>query len=149
MRNSSISQIKILALKLSLILKNGDFLLLYGDIGTGKTTLTRYIINNIQKKNKKRQTEIPSPTFNIAFEYNIKNFIIRHFDLYRIKKKFEINNIGLFEETDNAITIVEWPELIKKKPKNYIKISFKYSKKINERNLRISSHGRCKEYEIN
>jgi tRNA threonylcarbamoyladenosine biosynthesis protein TsaE len=149
MRNSSISQIKILALKLSLILKKGDFLLLYGNIGTGKTTLARYIINNIQKKNKKRQTEIPSPTFNIAFEYNIKNFIIRHFDLYRIKKKLEINNIGLFEEMDNAITIVEWPELIKKKPKNYIKISFKYSKKINERNLRISSHGRCKEYEIN
>ncbi len=149
MRNSSISQIKILALKLSLILKKGDFLLLYGNIGTGKTTLARYIINNIQKKNKKRQTEIPSPTFNIAFEYNIKNYIIRHFDLYRIKKKFEINNIGLFEEIDNAITIVEWPELIKKKPKNYIKISFKYSKKINERNLRISSHGRCKDYEIN
>ena len=149
MRNSSISQIKILALKLSLILKKGDFLLLYGNIGTGKTTLARYIINNIQKKNKKRQTEIPSPTFNIAFEYNIKSFIIRHFDLYRIKKKFEINNIGLFEEIDNTITIVEWPELIKKKPKNYIKISFKYSKKINERNLRISSHGRCKDYEIN
>ena len=149
MRNSSISQIKILALKLSLILKKGDFLLLYGNIGTGKTTLARYIINNIQKKNKKRQTEIPSPTFNIAFEYNIKNFIIRHFDLYRIKKKFEINNIGLFEEMDNAITIVEWPELIKKKPKNYIKISLKNSKKKNERNLRISSHGRCKEYEIN
>ena len=82
-------------------------------------------------------------------EYNIKNFIVRHFDLYRIKKRFEINNIGLFEEMDNAITIVEWPELIKKKPKNYIKISFKYSKKINERNLRISLHGRCKEYEIN
>ena len=149
MRNSSISQIKILAHKLSLILKNGDFLLLYGDIGTGKTTLTRYIINNIQKKYKKRQTEIPSPTFNIAMEYNIKDFIVRHFDLYRIKKGFEINNIGLFEEIDNVITIVEWPELIKKKPKNYIKISFKYSKKINERNLRISSHGRCKEYEIN
>ena len=148
MRNSSISQIKNLAIKLSLNLKNGDFLLLYGNIGTGKTTLARYIINNIQKKNKKRQTEIPSPTFNIAFEYNIKNFIIRHFDLYRIKKNFEINNIGLFEEINNAITIVEWPELIKKKPKNYIKISFKYSKKINERNLRISSHGRCKEYEI-
>ena len=83
MRNSSISQIKILALKLSLILKKGDFLLLYGNIGTGKTTLARYIINNIQKKNKKKQTEIPSPTFNIAFEYNIKNFIIRHFDLYK------------------------------------------------------------------
>ena len=94
MRNSSISQIKILALKLSLILKKGDFLLLYGNIGTGKTTLARYIINNIQKKNKKRQTEIPSPTFNIAFEYNIKNFIIRHFDLYRLKKSSELKNIG-------------------------------------------------------
>ena len=75
MRNSSISQIKNLAIKLSLNLKNGDFLLLHGDIGTGKTTLTRFIINNIQKKYKKRQTEIPSPTFNIALEYNIKNFI--------------------------------------------------------------------------
>ncbi len=149
MRNSSINQIKDLAVQISLTLKNGDFLFLYGDIGVGKTTFTRFLINNLQKKYKKTQTEILSPTFNIAFEYNIKNQIVRHFDLYRIKKKFEINNIGLFEETDNAITIVEWPELIKKKPKNYIKISFEYSKKIDERNLRISPYGRCKEYEIN
>mgnify|MGYP002701194587 CR=1 FL=1 len=149
MRNSSISQIKNLALKLSLILKNGDFLLLYGDIGTGKTTLTRFIINNIQKKYKKRQTEIPSPTFNIAFEYNIKNFVVRHFDLYRIKKRFEINNIVLFEEIDNTITIVECPELIKKKPKNYIKISFKYSKKINKKNIIKNLHKKYKSYQIN
>ena len=144
MRNSSISQIKILAIKLSLNLKNGDFLLLDGDIGTGKTTLTRYIINNIQKKYKKRQTEIPSPTFNIALEYNIKNFVVRHFDLYRIKKRFEINNIGLFEEMDNTITIVEWPELIKKKHKNRIEIILKYTKNKNERNVSIKYFGTAK-----
>tara|TARA_S200000501_G_scaffold358638_1_gene383597 strand:+ start:522 stop:971 length:450 start_codon:yes stop_codon:yes gene_type:complete len=148
MRISSISQLKKLATKLSLILQSGDFLLLYGDIGVGKTTFTRFLINNIQKKYNKKQTEIPSPTFNIALEYNIKKIIIRHFDLYRIKKNLEINNIGLFEEINNAITIVEWPEIIKKKPKNYIKINFKYLKNSEERKLNIKLYGRCKKYEI-
>ena len=149
MRNSSKSQLKDLASKFSKIIKKGDYILLYGKIGTGKTTFTRFLINSLQKKNKKPQTEIPSPTFNIAIEYKIKNIIIRHFDLYRIKNNLEINNIGLFEEIDNVITVVEWPEIIRIKPKNYIKIYFKYSKKIDERNLRISSYGRCKQYEIN
>ena len=149
MRISSISQLKKLAIKLSSILKKGDFLLLYGDIGVGKTTLTRFLINNIQKKYKKKQTEIPSPTFNIALEYIVKKITIRHFDLYRIKRKSELINIGLFEDTGDAVTIVEWPEMIKKKPKNYIKIHLKYSNNLEERNLSINLYGRCKDYEIN
>ncbi len=149
MKISSLSQIKDLANKFSLILKKGDFLFLNGEIGVGKTTFTRFFINNLQSKFKEKKTEIPSPTFNIALEYKVKNIIIRHFDLYRLKKSSELKNIGLFEEMDNAITIVEWPKIVKNKPKNYIKINFKYSKNMEERNLSISLYGRCKKYAIN
>ena len=49
------------------------------------------------------------------FEYDIKNFTIEHYDLYRLKNEKEIKNIGLFANLEKNITIVEWPELIKKK----------------------------------
>ena len=62
-------------------------LLFYGNIGVGKTTFIRYMINYLQKKNGLETTEVPSPTFNIIKEYEINSLIVRHFDLYRIKDK--------------------------------------------------------------
>ena len=142
-------ELKRFSEKTSKFIKKFKTIFLYGELGVGKTTFVKYLINNLQKHEKTRITEIPSPTFNIVHEYKIKDFKILHYDLYRVKDTNELDNIGIFENNEDSLVLVEWPELIKKKPKNYIKISFKYSKKINERNLRISSHGRCKEYEIN
>ena len=62
-------------------------LLFYGNIGVGKTTFIRYLINYLQTKNGLEKTEIPSPTFNIINEYEINSLVVRHFDLYRIKDK--------------------------------------------------------------
>ena len=90
---------------LSSKIKVGDIIFLYGEIGVGKTTFVKYLINNLQKKEKTKITEIPSPTFNIVYEYRIKKKRIQHFDLYRLKKKKECLNIGLFEDDLSLIHI--------------------------------------------
>ena len=66
-------------------LENGDWIFLIGEIGVGKTTFTRYLINNLQNQKGLKETEVLSPTFNLLYEYEIKDLkIIR--DFYRIKK---------------------------------------------------------------
>ncbi len=103
--------------KLSTTVKKGDVLFFYGEIGVGKTTFIRYLINNLQKKNQLKLTEVPSPTFNLLNEYEIKELLIQHYDLFRLKNINETKNIGLLENYNNVLTLVEWPEKIKKKTK--------------------------------
>ena len=114
------------AKKFSRILKQGDVVLLYGEIGVGKTTFVRYLINSLENDSKIKLSEITSPTFSILNEYTIKNIIIYHYDLFRIKNTNEINNLGIYENLNNAITIIEWPERINKKIKNKYNLFFKY-----------------------
>ena len=146
MKISSISNLKKLSRNIKKKILPGDFILLYGEMGSGKTTFARFFINNYEKDNKIKKSEVLSPTFNISFEYSIKDFIIKHYDLYRLKKEAEIGHIGLFEDTEKSITLVEWPELIKKKPKNRIDIFFKYTDDLNKRIINIKSSGRLKNY---
>ena len=67
-------------------LEIGDCIFLIGEIGVGKTTFTRYLINNLQSQKGLKETEVLSPTFNLLYEYEIKDLKIMHYDLYRIKK---------------------------------------------------------------
>jgi len=120
-------------------IEKGDTFLLYGEIGVGKTTFTRLLINNLQNKNKLRNSEVLSPTFNILNEYQIKNLNIKHFDLYRIKNKEELNNIGLFEDKE-AIKIIEWPEILESIKINKIEFHFSYFNDFKSRNLTISTN---------
>ena len=129
-------------------IKVGDAILLYGDIGVGKTTSARILINLLQKKNNLKITEVPSPTFNIVHEYLIKNILVAHYDLYRLSSKKECNNIGLNEDLDNKINIIEWPEKIQKKPIDRIELYFRYKNNFVSRSLKIKKYGRCKKYEI-
>ena len=115
----------------------GDVIFLYGEIGVGKTTFVKYLINSIQKKKKEYLSEITSPTFNIMNEYQAKNLNINHFDLFRIDKTIDLNNIGLFNDYKNCLTIVEWPEKIKFKPDNRYELFFEYKKQSNKRFLKI------------
>ena len=118
-------------------LTNGDVIFLYGEIGVGKTTFAKYLINAIQKKKKEYLSEVASPTFNIMNEYQAKNINISHFDLFRIEKTIDLNNIGLFNDLKNTLTLVEWPEKIKFKPENRYELFFKYEKKSKKRFLKI------------
>ena len=127
-----------IAKKFSFFLKKGDVVFFYGEIGVGKTTFVRYLINNFQLNNKIRLTEVLSPTFNLLNEYEIKNIVIQHYDLFRLKSKKETENIGLLENTKNILTLVEWPEIIKNKPKNRIDLYFKYEQDSEKRSLLIN-----------
>ena len=83
---SSEKKTEELASKFSKKLKPGNVVFLYGEMGVGKTTFIRYLINNFQKNNKLELTEVTSPTFNLLNEYRINQFKINHYDLYRLKK---------------------------------------------------------------
>ena len=126
------------ARKFSKVLKVGDVVLLHGEIGAGKTTFIRYLINSLEKKNKVKQGEITSPTFSILNEYEIKNITIRHYDLFRIKDSNEIKNIGIYENIHDFITFIEWPDKIQKKIKKKYNLYFKYNSKLNMRSLEVS-----------
>ena len=139
MEISSIRDTKKLSENLSEIVKMGDAILLYGEIGVGKTTFIKHLINYLQSKLNKKITEIPSPTFNIVYEYKIEELIIQHYDLYRVKSEMELKNIGLFENQKESITLIEWPEIIREKPKNIIELNFNYEENLNKRSLIISS----------
>ena len=126
-----------LAKNFSKILKKGDVILLHGEIGVGKTTFVRHLVNCLQINNHLNQTEVTSPTFNLVNEYDVGIFKIEHYDLYRLKDSDEIKNIGLLENQKKILTLIEWPEKIDKKIRNKIDLFFKYSEDMNKRFLSI------------
>ena len=148
MKISSIPDLQKIVSSIKKILLPGDVIFLYGQIGVGKTTFVRLLVNNYEDEKKLKKSEVLSPTFNIVFEYDIRDFTIEHYDLYRIKNEKEIKNIGLFVNLNKNITIVEWPELIKNKPINRIDLFFEYTKDMNERILTIKTSGRLKDNEF-
>ena len=148
MKISSISELGKIADKIKKILLPGDVVFLHGEIGVGKTTFARLLINGFENEKKLKKSEILSPTFNIVFEYQIKEFTIKHFDLYRLKNSNDIKNVGLFENLEQSITLIEWPELIINKPENRFDLFFKYAEDYNERSLIIKTNGRLKNHEF-
>ena len=134
---SSEKKTEELANKLLKKLKLGDIIFLYGEIGVGKTTFVRYLINGFQKENNIKLTEVTSPTFNIINEYEINQAKINHYDLFRLKSVEETKNLGLFDNFTNSITLVEWPQIIKEKPKNLIEFDFKYENDHQQRYVEI------------
>ena len=135
-----------LAKKFTKYLKKGDVVFLYGEIGVGKTTFVRHLINNFQNNNNLLLSEVLSPTFNILNEYEIKDLIIQHYDLFRLKNADETKNIGLLENKTEVITLVEWPEKIENKQEKKIELRFEYDENLNKRFLTISG---LKEKELN
>ena len=148
MKISSIYDLEKISNKIKKKLAPGDVIFLYGEIGVGKTTFARLLINNYEKEKNLKVSEVLSPTFNIVFEYDIKKLTIKHYDLYRLKNDRDIKNIGLFEDLERTITLIEWPELIKEKPSNRIDLFFEYSENMIERSLIIKASGRLKIHEF-
>jgi len=148
MKISSIRELGKIADKIKKILSPGDVIFLYGEIGVGKTTFARLLINGFENEKKLKKSEVLSPTFNIVFEYEIKEFTIKHFDLYRLKNSNDIKNVGLSENLEQSITLIEWPELIINKPENRLDLFFEYAEDYNERSLIIKTNGRLKNHEF-
>ena len=123
-----------------------DCLFLIGEIGVGKTTLTRYLINNLQKQKGLSQTEVLSPTFNLLYEYEISDFKIMHYDLYRIKETKELKHLGIFSEELDAVKIVEWPDLIKTPHQDKLEVHLRYGEKENEREIEFKGQGKWESF---
>jgi tRNA threonylcarbamoyl adenosine modification protein YjeE len=138
-----------LSKKIGKLLSNGDMIFLYGEIGVGKTTFVRGLINNLEVEKGIDESQILSPTFNIVFDYEIKNLKIMHYDLYRLKNSKDVNELGIFAEINDHITLIEWPELIEKKPDNRIEMFFSYSDEdLRKRNLKINGYGKWNNYDF-
>ena len=107
---SSEETTKELAKDFSSYLKGGELILLYGEMGVGKTTFVKYLINQLQLEKKIQLTEITSPTFNLLNEYEVDDLVIKHYDLFRLKDKSEITNLDLFVNNKNTITFIIIPK---------------------------------------
>jgi tRNA threonylcarbamoyladenosine biosynthesis protein TsaE len=105
--------------RLALLLRPGDVVALKGDLGTGKTTLARGIVAALSPD----ATEVPSPTFTLVQTYPVllgggaggrRACELWHFDLYRLDRPEQIYELGLEEALAEAISLIEWPELIER-----------------------------------
>lgn len=105
---SELHQTIKLAEYLTTKIKIGTALTLIGDLGVGKTTLSSYIIQTILGED----VEVTSPTFNLVHHYPTKTHTIWHFDLYRLKHRDEVYELGIEEALNSGISIIEWPEII-------------------------------------
>ena len=145
---SSLKDTKKFSEKISKIIKLGDTIFLYGEIGVGKTTFVRFLVNHLEVENKIKKSDILSPTFNIVYEYEIGKTKIYHYDLYRLKNYKDILELGMFDISKDHIKIIEWPELIESKPKDRIDILFQYSKLKDSRKVKVIGFGKWKDYKF-
>ena len=97
----------------------GDIYLLQGELGVGKTTFVRLLINNLfVLNNLPKPSSIISPTFPILITYELNSSQIYHYDLYRVKSLKELEELDFFENLNNNITFIEWPEMLTSLPLN-------------------------------
>ena len=143
---NSLDQLSQISLKIIKKINDRDCILLFGEIGVGKTTLTRAIINNLQIQNKQNETAVLSPTFNLVYEYEIKNLKIMHYDLYRLKTEKEVQQLGVFDQDKNSIKIIEWAEILKDKQNNRLEIYLTYKSDENLRNIEFKGFGEWKDF---
>ena len=142
----SLDHLSLISQKISTNLSKEDCIFLIGRIGVGKTTFTRFLINYLQKKKGLKPTEVTSPTFNLLYEYNIKDIKIMHYDLYRVEKVDELDQLGIFLDDIDTIKIIEWPEIITTPLKNKLEIYINYGKKNNEREIKMIGFGKWKKF---
>jgi len=149
MKLESLQETENFSKKIAKIIKAGDVIFLYGEIGTGKTTFVRFLINHLEVENQTEKSDILSPTFNIVYNYEIGKIKIHHYDLFRLKNYKDIVELGMFDISKDYIKIVEWPELIEFKPKDRIDLSFEYTDFVNTRQVKINGFGKWRNYKFN
>ena len=138
---NSLNSLKEFAQNFSILLKKGDVICLFGQIGSGKTTFVREVIHHLQNSNNIQLEYVPSPTFSIMQTYKIKSLKIHHYDFFRLKKINEIDEMGFDQEQEDSISFVEWPDIIKEiLPENRLEIYINIIEK-NSREFKIKAYG--------
>ena len=133
----SLEHLNSLSRKIADKLAKNDCIFLIGEIGVGKTTFTRYLINYLQEKKGEKITEVLSPTFNLLYEYDLKDIKIMHYDLYRIREEKELKHLGIFLDKQDTIKIIEWPQLINIPLSDKLEIYIDYAKNEKEREIKF------------
>ena len=141
---NSLEHLNSLSQKVAEKLYKNDCIFLIGEIGVGKTTFTRYLINYLQKKNGEKITEVLSPTFNLLYEYDLNGIKIMHYDLYRIRDEKELKQLGIFLDNQDTIKIIEWPQLINIPLSDKLEIHLDYVKNEKEREIKFIGSGKWK-----
>ena len=125
-------EMAVIAAHMASLLRLHDVILLKGDLGTGKSTFARALIQALCGKN----TEVPSPTFTLVQTYETSLFTLWHFDLYRLKHAEEIYELGVEEAYESGVSLIEWPERLGTfLPQEYLEIEFSYGNDETERVL--------------
>ena len=145
----SLDHLQIISKKIADNISEKDCIFLIGEIGAGKTTFTRSLINYFQKREGMKQTQVLSPTFNLLYEYDIKKIKVMHYDLYRIKNSKELSQLGIFDENLTSIKIIEWPQLIETNVTDRLEIHLSYASNENERKLILKGLGKWKAFNLN
>ena len=132
----NLNQLEDVAINISKKLKRGDIILLHGDLGTGKTTFTKLLVRHLGGS----FTDVTSPTFNLVHQYKTKYFDVCHFDLYRLKSKEELYNIGIEQGLRYGVSVIEWGEIAKNfLPDDCIEIFFQYTTNSRTRKVLIQN----------
>jgi tRNA threonylcarbamoyl adenosine modification protein YjeE len=95
---------------LSRHLRRGDVIGLGGNLGLGKTTLARALINALARRTGAPGEEVPSPTFTLVQVYELPGLTVSHFDLYRIDRPEDTRELGLADAIADGVVLIEWPE---------------------------------------
>lgn len=108
-----------IAAQFAKMLKPGDVVALHGTLGVGKTAFTRGVIQSLTDAK-----EVPSPTFTLLQTYDTPDFILYHFDMYRLKSPEEAYEIGIEDAFTDGVSFIEWPQKIGSLlPKKHIDVS--------------------------
>jgi len=119
------------------LLRAGDVVALYGELGAGKTTLARALIGQLGYAG-----EVPSPTFTLVQSYDLSPVAVWHFDLYRIDDADEIIELGIEEALAEAISLIEWPERMGPLlPADRLDIILSYTSDDDSRRVELRGHG--------
>jgi tRNA threonylcarbamoyladenosine biosynthesis protein TsaE len=133
----SATETEALGRRIADALQPGDTVTLSGALGAGKTLLARSIVRRLVP-----QEEVPSPTFTLVQTYETPGFAIWHADLYRLKSKNDVRELGLDEALDRGVLIVEWPDRMGDLlPRDRLDISFEHEDHPTERLVKIVARG--------
>jgi tRNA threonylcarbamoyl adenosine modification protein YjeE len=96
--------------RLAALVSPGDVITLSGVLGAGKTTLARGLIGGLAERAGLLAEDVPSPSFPVVQVYELGDIALWHFDLYRIERETELDELGLEEALGSAVALIEWPE---------------------------------------
>ena len=132
--------LEALAARIAPLLKTGDVVTLVGDLGAGKTTFARALINSLSAQPE----EVPSPTFTLVQVYDFPQISIWHFDLYRLEEKaMDILELDWDDARRNGVCLVEWPDRLGSLlPRDRLEIKIDFNKDSeNSRVVTMMPHG--------